>query len=377
MAFRPRTRQRETPRSKLLQWSVLAIGFSSGACIHDLGQDESTLGRLTLECAVPVPTEVRSLGAPVSLEYPNGSLWIWSVLATSEGGLAFGASAFVTDAEEVCESGISLRRDESGAIASLIALTAEELVANAENSGKIRWLAPTGGFVHESVGFLYYEVFEGTDILNSARIGTGLCLLESLDRPCERVFEAGSSVLWIDTERTLNEGAIVGGDRAFIWGGHRVADFLTVHNVSSAPIEEITNPGAYRFSSAFRGWVDQQADAASVSEAPGRLSVQLFDPSEPEGGYLASTLDPFDGRVLVMGAKTATDRFSEPLLAFTAQKNSAEFYQGGASHSGLRQGSTDLLFTYGRNYGGRDELRLARFKFHRDDVARDLGLEDF
>ncbi|HJX62371.1 MAG TPA: hypothetical protein VJ860_00290, partial [Polyangia bacterium] len=120
----------DTAQRRLL---VVLVALAS-ACNDHIDEEASSVGQLTSDCVVPVPDGVRSLDAPVSLEYTDGSLWIWRSLELSDGQIVPNASAFVTDATQACGSGVSLGLDAAGAPASLLALTPQETAANAARS---------------------------------------------------------------------------------------------------------------------------------------------------------------------------------------------------------------------------------------------------
>jgi hypothetical protein len=77
-----------------------------------------------------------------------------------------------------------------------------------------RWLQATGGFATgDDDAYVFYEFLEGSDIVASESIGTGLCIIMSAASECARVEKDGSPILWRPEERVMNQGGLVAGDR--------------------------------------------------------------------------------------------------------------------------------------------------------------------
>ena len=114
----------------LMERADLAVFFTASlalsACITHLEEEESAIGRVERDCLVPVPAGVERLGAPVSLEYPDHSLWIWDELPMENGGTAAAPSAVVASADEVCAAGLVLVEDALGEPVPMLRLTPEE-----------------------------------------------------------------------------------------------------------------------------------------------------------------------------------------------------------------------------------------------------------
>jgi|GEM_PF-2269819 hypothetical protein len=219
--------QRSQPwaRSPLL---VVLVALAS-SCIDTIDEKNSAVGQLTSDCVVPVPDGVRSLDAPVSLEYSDGSLWIWRSLELADGRIVPNASALVSDATQACASGVSLGLDAAGAPASLLALTPQETAANAARSdGRQLALVPFGGFVYAGLGYLFYDhALVGPGIFDEESQGTGLCVRADQAVTCNRVTVNGDTILWKPDQRILNSGGLVVDERALVYGCRRVASFST------------------------------------------------------------------------------------------------------------------------------------------------------
>jgi hypothetical protein len=345
---------------------ALALVLGGGACIHTIEEQTSSAGRVVRDCVVPAPPDLAALGAPVSLEYPDGSLWIWSVLARPDQSLVTNASAMVASAAEVCASGPALRRGADGSIASLLALDDAEVAANATRTdGKHRWLSPTGGFVHDGRGYLYYEHEEGTGFLDSSSVGTGLCVIDAGAETCRRVEVGGSTVLWPDGQPALDQGGLLVGGDAFVYGCRSVADFDRICTASGVPSASAEEPGAYQYLNVNKGWVNDPLSATVLTTDLGPITV-----SDYAGGYIATTLDPFDGGVYIRRMSTAFEVFDRRIYAFTIAPTQAAFPSGGREHRALRGSSLEIDVSYAVEDAGATKLHLATFQFLGSETGR-------
>lgn len=108
---------------------------------------------------------------------------------------------------------------------------------------------------------------------------------------------AGSSVLWRPGERVLNQGGLVADDHAFVYGCRAVAALSSVCTVTAAPVDRLTDPGAYLVSG-IEGWRDRLHDAWNIANELGPITVSPY-----RGGYLLTTLDLFEQSIFVLGAR--------------------------------------------------------------------------
>jgi hypothetical protein len=167
---------------------AIVLPIALAGCVEHLEEDRTSVGRVTRDCIVPEPSGIAALGAPASVEHAASSLWIWQALATRDGGLVLNAYAAVGEAGELCASGPALVRAADGSPAALVALTDDEVAANAaRRDGRRRFLVVTGGFVHEGRAHVFYELRDGAGLLDAETLGTGLCVVPSPGAPCSRV----------------------------------------------------------------------------------------------------------------------------------------------------------------------------------------------
>ena len=343
-------------RSPLL---VVLVALAS-SCIDTIEQETSAVGQVTSDCVVPVPDGVRSLDAPVSLEYTDGSLWIWRSLELADGQIVPNASAFVSDATQACGSGVSLGLDAAGAPASLLALTPQETAANAARSdGRQLALVPFGGFVYAGLGYLFYDhALVGPGIFDEESQGTGLCVRADQAVTCNRVTVNGDTILWKPDQRILNSGGLVVDDRALVYGCRRVASFSTLCTVSGAPLDALEVPSAYQAYNLFNGWVDQLPDASVLADELGPVTVSAFS-----GAFMATTLDIFESRFYVRRMPSATGEMDRRIAIFDAFPPASWFSGGGREHSGLRRSPRTIHVSYSTSGVAAPGLHLATFRF--------------
>jgi len=341
--------------------SMLALTAAASGCIDELGHEKSEVGELVRDCVVPPWAGVEKLTAPVSLEYPRGSLWIWDRLELTDGRSSTNLAAFVTSADELCRRGPNLLLDSNGNPASLLALSESELLENAaRNDGRSLELTATGGFVRDGQGYLFYEhTLRGPGAFDAVNLGSGLCVRKADEPSCERIVVDGSTLLWPGDTRALNSGGLVLSDRAVVVGCKRVADFLRVCTLSGAPLDRLSEPSAYQFMNYFDGWVDDPLRASVITDELGQVTV-----SATEVGFFATLFDLFDARVYV---RLSDDLLSKPfehrVELFATELPASGFSRGGREHAGLRREQRTLHISYETDDPNAPGLHLASYRF--------------
>ncbi|HEX5100921.1 MAG TPA: hypothetical protein VFV94_15530 [Polyangiaceae bacterium] len=339
---------------------VLLAGLAAG-CIDPLGQAETRVGEVLGDCVVPVPPGVSSWSAPVSLEYPGHSLWIWDSVTLDDGRVVTNVAAEVSRAASACD-GVVLASDPAGDPRSLLPLTEEEQRENAERGdGRTLALLPSGGFTHEGAGYLYYErTLLGPGIFDSELLGTGLCVLEPGVEPssCRRVVAGGSDILFSPAARPLNQGGLVDGERALIFGCRRAAYLSAPCTVTGVPLGAVEDPHLYAYLGGNDHWVLEPENAAIVLDWTGAITLSPF-----RGRFIVTLFDVFETRFDLAFADRPTGEFGQPIALFHGLAPSSFFPSGGREHSGLREGSDDLHVTYFTNHEGQGfGLHLASFR---------------
>jgi hypothetical protein len=339
---------------------LLFLALSLSHCVEHLGEEHASLGRLERDCALPLPAGVTELGAPAALEYPGETLFIWPSVTLSDGSVVRNTAARASDATALCDTGPELLLDDRGVPRSILLLSDEEMEQNSDrDDGRRLELVPVGGFVHEGIGYLYYEpTWLGPGFFDAEKSGTGLCLLEGEDS-CRRVEVDGDTLLFPATARPLNQGGFVAAERALIYGCTHAASFSDPCTLSSVPLSEVTDPTAYRIYNEFDGWVEEPTEATILFDRPGPLTV-----SRIAGRFAAVGLDIFSSRFGVQFGLSPTGPFEPSQFLFQAVRPDGPFPGGGKEHPGLRRDNGTLHVTYFTDHAGSDYgLHLASFQF--------------
>lgn len=339
------------------------LGLALPGCVRALDEERSSIGELERDCLLPVPEGVTGLEAPVSLEYADGSLWTWNSVELDDGRIIETPSAFVPSVDEACSRGPTLSLDDAGDPATLLSLTDEERDENAARTdGRRLALVPTGGFVHEGTGHLYYDhVLFGPGFFDAESLGTGLCLLGPGATSCERIAPDGDTVFFRADERLINRGGLVEGERAILYGCRQVASLTAICTVTGVPLDRVTEPSAYQVWNAFDGWVDDPLAAAVIVDELGPLTVSPY-----EDGFLGTVIDIFESRVYVRYAEKATDELERRIEVFDLVPPESWFPGGGREHSSLREEPRTMHVSYFTDNTSERGLHLATFRFFGD-----------
>lgn len=343
-------------------FGVILAALATGGCAEDIAEDESGVGETTRDCVVPIPDGVTELGAPVSLEYPGASLLIWESLTLSDGTVVPNAVARVESGAELCSNGPSLVTDADGMPQTLLALSEEEVAENeAREDGRQLALSPRGGFSHEDVGYLYYEhVLLGPGVWDAEVLGTGLCVVSSPDEPCTRLEQEGSTWLWPPSEWPKNQGGVVYAGRALVLGCRQIAAFENTCVISGVPLDAIEDPTAYRYYSAFSGWVEDPHSASGVLHLGGATTLTAAN-----NRHAAANFDVFEPVFRLRFASEPTGNYGSPIELFRGIQQEGPFTRGGREHHALAENKHSLAFSYfvdrpGPDYG----LHLVQFELN-------------
>jgi hypothetical protein len=325
---------------------ALAVLLLLTGCIETIAEHDAPTGEVARDCVVPPPAGITALGPPVSLEYPDASLWFWEDLARADGTPLPGPAAWVTSVDAACAAGPALVADDAGAPAQVLALAPDEILENeTRTDGRRLALAPTGGFVLDGTGYLFYDlVVRGPGFFDEELLGTGMCTLAPGARTCERVARPdGTTLLWTPLERVLNRGGLVAGSpaRALVAGCRRVGSFSTPCTIAGALVADVRDPDAYQMFEQFTGWVDALTDATIVGDAAGAFTIAPYD-----DGFAAIALDIFTGTVWIRVARAATGEFGHASETFTAVAPVTWPVHGGREHIALRPRPRSIVISY-------------------------------
>jgi hypothetical protein len=344
----------------------LLLVLPLAACIHTIDEHDSRVGDIERDCVIPTPAGIVELGAPVSIEFPDASLWIWESLATTDGATIHNAAARLLRVNDACARPPDLALDASGP-RSLLALDAVELVANATRTdGRTLALVPGGGFTANNTGYLYYDhVLRGPGFFDAESLGTGLCVITpSSAAPCERIVENGSTILWRPDERVMDRGGFVvddaTGPRALIAGCRKVGSFDVPCTLTGVPLADVRDPAAYQVYDAFHGWIDPLTDASELTNTLGSLTLAPFGDQ-----YIATELDPFENEVVVQLSDRAEQNYGHRIHAFDVLPPSESwFVAGGREHAALRMDPRSIVVSYATTNPSAPGLHLVDFRFY-------------
>lgn len=329
--------------------------FAFAGCVTPAGQGEVRAGEIERDCVIPIPAGIRTLGAPVSIEYPDGSLWIWESLDLDDGSAIANPSARMLRVNDACSRPPAIALDDGDRPRSLLALTPEEVDANfTRTDGRHLALAPTGGFSHDGIGYLYYDhVLRGPGPFDAEVLGGGLCMIEPKSTTCDRVRSADSTLLWHPDERVMNRGGFVVGNRAILAGCRQVGPLREKCTVSTVHLANVRDPWAYNVYSATDGWVDELVDATAISDTNGALTLAPFD-----DGYIAVELDIFANEVGVRLSDRAETGYRARQRAFDVLAPTEWFVSGGREHSSLRTDPRSIAVSYATDHRDAPGLHL-------------------
>src|SRR5262249_2700770 len=158
-----------------------------------------------------------------------------------------------------CGGSLTLLTTEDGTPRTLLPLTDSELRENRERTdGRQLALVPRGGFVHDGSGYLYYEHrLVGPGVFDSELLGTGLCVLDAGQGtdPCRRIEASGSDVLFPPDVLPLNQGGVVDGERALIYGCRHSGSFTDPCTITGVPVGAAEDPTLYLYLGVDDRWV--------------------------------------------------------------------------------------------------------------------------
>jgi hypothetical protein len=343
---------KKTVAASVLLLVLLAWGQACGGD-GDGGGAGGARGTVLRDCVLVPPSGFSDLGAPVALEYPEGSLWVFESLPREGGGELRNTLALVSDVDALCAQGPTLELDGDQQPVVALALSEAEVQANAARTdGRRLDLVPLGGFVHEGLGYLYYDQrLSGPGIFDSELLGRGLCIFEEgPTAPCLRVTVGGQTLLWGPVSHPFNRGGLVEGDYALLPGCFRPAAFEDMCTLARAPLASLEDPATYQYHNPFSGWQSDPSNAGVLFNHAGQLSLRW---NTFLGSYLALGADIWESQVVAYTAPVPTGPWEGPDVLFDAVPPASFFLAGGVEHQSLAaQGDQLLRLSYFTNTTG-------------------------
>ncbi len=323
---------------------TLALLALAPACVIAMDEEhlDNRIGSVVGDCVVPLADR----GAPRSLDYPDGSLWIFDDNRT----------VFVASPAAACAG------DLVAGTTPVVELSAAEQADNAERTdGRQLAVQARGGFVDEGIGYLYYDLqLRGPGPLEVDRLGTGLCVLAERDATCARV----PDMLWPALGRSWGDSAFVDADGyAYVYGCDHAAAFTDLCGVTRVRPAEAGDPAAYAYDSWPDDWNDDDRDSNTLFENAGAIGV---GPLAWTGGYAAVVADIWESDIELRAAATPRGPFGDAVELFDALPPDDWFIGGGRVHPAL--GAPDgrtIAVSYHTRTADLAELHLVQFHFDR------------
>jgi len=349
---------------------MLALCFCAGCgVVMDTETSVSRLGTVTGDCVVPVPAGLEALGAPVSLEFAEGSLWIFGETRltqpnTTGSNTIPNSAALVRSVNDACTGHLEVLPDANGAPAPFIALTPEEEAENAARTdGKRISVTPRGGLVWQGKGYLYYDVLLlGPGVFDMEWLGTGLCVTPAAGSACARQ----GALLWSGAQSSWGSSGFVDNDGyVYLIRCFHAAAFEDLCGVTRVMPENMADPEAYRFYNGFNGWVEDPRNFTVAFDGPGAVTLGY---NAFLGQYTAISANIWDSSIEMRVAPSPSGPWENSHRLFPAVKPDSWFISGGTEHPALRSADGRILaITYHTtSTTGPSGLHLVSFQL-RDD----------
>lgn len=338
-------------------------------CVWKLDEERIRTGHVVEDCVVPRPAQLASWHAPVSVEYPDRSLWIWEEVIANDGTPLRNVGAFVSSSEGACSGDLEFVVDAEGTLLPLVSLTDEEELENATRTDD-RWvrLSITGGFVYEGRAHLYYEkVLAGPGFFDAHVLGMGLCVIGTTGWECERVtpgvYADEPTLMWAHGSRVWNRGAFIAPDGyAYLWGCLHAGAFEDLCSVARVRPTEAADPSAYRFAGWGGSWIDDPWNAEVLCENAGWITPDFNSYLD---SYIVVTANIWESTIELRHSDEAAGDYRDAIHMFDAVPPDDWFIGGGIAHAALssESGRTIAVSYYTDVSGPDDGLHLVTFRF--------------
>jgi hypothetical protein len=338
-----------------VEWTralAVTLALSAVGCRVELDQEE--LGEPAFSqarelCVIPPPAGVQH-GGGFSLDFPGGAYWIFSDTSVERpGGTRFqSSSGALASREPACAAGaLAYVRDGAGEIAEIIPLTPDELAANATSTDGARiaiW--PVSGFVHEQVGFLYFQKVELRGFFDVIVIGTGIARVrfgETAERLSPARYVHEPTLLWLDPQSSwAASGALLAADGfAYVYGCHQLSVFDRVCRVGRVAPARAAEPAAYQYFTG-DGWSSAPEQSAIMLQGTDRVSVAY---NRWLGKYVALHVGLLENRVLARTAESPFGPFDPPIELYSGTAPSSFWIRDVEQHPAHAAGGDRRIVT--------------------------------
>ena len=258
---------------------------------------------------------VARLPAPVALEYPTGSLWLWGELEREPGGVWPTPAMWVPDVASACSGTTSLVTDAAQQPLELVPLSAQEVADNQNrNDGRRLALRPLGGFVADNIGYLFYqELLLGPGFFDEELLATSLCRLGDRRTPCDR---AQHEQIWERSRFNWGHAAwLAADDTVYLYGCQRPAAFEDSCSVARAALPLIGQLAAVEYYNFAQGWIADSGNTTVLFEGPSAVTVMF---NAHANAFVAVSPNIWDSRFEVRVADEPWGDFRGARLLFDA-----------------------------------------------------------
>lgn len=358
--------------SSLTAITLAVAGLASAhtsACTVQLGDEElgtALSGELVSECVYPESRNITGQGSGFSLSYPEGAYWIFdeTIIGTEGTGLGFLSSSAATAnaAPTACEGELDYLLDEDGRVREILELTPEERAVHTDPDQPAVKLWPKAGFVHDGVGYVYYDKVLFRGYFDYEVVGTGVARIR-YGEPAERLlpgkYAGEPSLLWRGPG--WGTGAVVANDGTPYVYGCQQTGLDASCRVARADPARIGEASGYEYRSG-DGWSADASSATPVLDGTSYLSVSYNDFTS---SYVAVYAGVLDNDVRGRTASTPYGPFSRASTKLFRGDEPADFAIGGVrqhpAHAGAR--GRDLVISYSSDDAdGTTGMRVVRFR---------------
>ncbi|MCX5859796.1 MAG: DUF4185 domain-containing protein [Proteobacteria bacterium] len=329
----------------------------------------SRLGAVTGDCVVPVPAGLEALGAPVSLEFAEGSLWVFGETSLTQPSATGSdtipnSAALVRSVDDACAGHLEVLHDDNGTPAPFIALTPDEEAENAARTDSKRIsLTPCGGLVWQGKGYIYYDVLLlGPGVFDSEWLGTGLCVTPGAGSACVRQ----GALLWSGAQSSWGSSGFIDNDGyVYLIKCFHAAAFEDLCGVTRVMPEDMADPGAYRYYNGFSGWVEDPGSFTVAFRGPGAVTLGY---NAFLGQYTAISANIWDSSIEMRAASSPSGPWANPHRLFYVVKPDSWFISGGMEHPALRSADarTIAITYYTISTKGPSGLHLVSFRLRKN-----------
>lgn len=337
----------------MYRWPVIGALLLSG-CVQYLGQEGTEQGSLLRDCVVAAP-ENATLSAPISVPLPGHTLWVYPLVAFSDGRFLRATASRVESGADPCVEPPPLLVTDAGAPRELLRLSDAE---QARPDGAQLQLYALAGVAVRDVAYLFYEQTLAGQIGEQV-LGVGLCQVDAEQTECARLSDASGSTLLFPAGGLRPTAALAHEGFVYVLSCVSPAAFEQTCVLARVGEGELADPAAYRYAS-LDGWASERGRAVGVLHEVGAPSLR-FDPED--SGPTSVVINPFDATVSARTADAWGNAFGDRRPLFDlASPRAGELLAGGHLELGLAQGAKQLFISYSTSNERAPGLHLAQFE---------------